>query len=88
MKSSTAAQIAIKEHNAYMVARSIVEDSISQSGIHNHLTSSVSSILEKNADLTELLVAARDFIAGDENCGPAGLGLICMIDDQLRKDIK
>jgi hypothetical protein len=47
MKSSTAAQIAIKEHNAYMVARSIVEDSISQSGIHNHLTSSVSSILEK-----------------------------------------
>lgn len=34
-------------------------------------------------EMFELLNEARDFITGDISIGPAGLGLICVIDELL-----
>ena len=36
----------------------------------------------------ELLEMVRDWVASDENCGPQGVGLVCMIDDLLPEDDK
>lgn len=95
MDNLTAAQIMLKKHNALQAARSIVYDaeSANPSAMMNmeardEMIKSFSDLLERNSDLSETLIKARDFIASDANCGPAGLGLICMIEEALNKEIK
>lgn len=51
---------------------------IEQAGANAHLIAAA-------PEMYELLNEAREFIASDPNCGPCGLGLICMIDDLLAK---
>lgn len=41
------------------------------------------ALMQRCEKLEEALNYARDHIAADINCGPQGLGLVCIIDDAL-----
>ena len=45
----------------------------------------IEKLTQQNQELIDMLNQSRDFIAEDVNCGPQGVGLICMIDDLLTK---
>ena len=84
----TASQIALKKHNADRVARIIIQDAAMTPDNYERLVGSVSKIIVNHAESNELLLEVRNFIASDPNCGPCGLGLVVMIDEQLNKSIK
>lgn len=42
-------------------------------------------LLKERKEAYEILEQCRDFLSGDKNCGPYGLGLICIIDESLAK---
>ena len=42
-------------------------------------------LIAQSPKMHETLKQAREFIASDENCGPCGLGLVCMIDELLNE---
>ena len=71
----------LTKHAATQLASLIVK--VSQS--EDELIRAIAKHLEIQTNLYQTLNECRDFIASDRNCGPQGLGLICMVDDVLAK---
>lgn len=46
-------------------------------------TSDLKELICHQKEMADLLDECRDFISKDPNCGPCGLGLICMIDELI-----
>lgn len=59
------------------IAHSINEDDQKSQALGN------ARLIKAAPEMFELLNEARDFIASDLSIGPAGLGLICVIDNLL-----
>lgn len=69
------------DHNGEMFSLLITKAASMQSLVDN-----VTSLEKEVRELKNALAMARDFVSDDGRCGPAGVGLICIIDDVLNKD--